>query len=278
MNKEDLRELFEKYILSTSDGKYIPDKENRYNEFEFSYTYRSGVVYVFPLYIEKLDGTMGKSIKLHRESELIKSKSQVVVKLENFCYYRGYRYVFDREVLVWLIKEKWLEVCKRFGLEDTPESIMRICYDYPTKCRNDVENILHKRYIMLDLFDPIRGINIEHDGSKYHEKDDIGDKIRDEYLKEIYPNIIIKRIRDFDEGSYIKTNDFSKFLLTHENRILNTPLIFNFSDRIVNREFYRNKLELDMIYEKLKMGWQLSQIKLPLAYNLSEFRKKLKTP
>ena len=278
MNGEDLLKLYKKSILSTWDGKYIPEQENRYNQHCFSYTGDSKIVHVFPFYIMKFDGSsMGKSIKLHRESELTNIKSQTTVKLRNFCYCRGYRYRFDREVLVWIIRSKWLDVCKKFGLEDTPESIMRACYDYPNKCRNDVERILHKRYIMLDLLDPIRGVNIEHDGSKYHDKDDIGDKIRDEYLREVYPELIIKRVRDFDENSATKISDFSEFLFRNENRILDHPMSFDFSEQVLDRELCHHQVELKMILENLKTGKQLNQINLPLAYSLYEFKKKLKS-
>ena len=56
MNLE-LEELFRRFILSTPDTRLIGDKENRYNDYCFSYTGQSGEVYLFPQKIQYDDGS-----------------------------------------------------------------------------------------------------------------------------------------------------------------------------------------------------------------------------
>lgn len=242
----DLEDLFRLFVLSTPDARLIGDKENRYNNYSFSYTGQSGEVYLFPQRIQYDDGSgWGKgTIKHFREHTLLKSNGQIN-SMEKFIRQEFPHFKFDKEVLVWIHNRKlWRRICKKYGLEDTEESIGKLCYKYQKVPAEEFIKFLRKRYLSLDEYDPFYHLNLEHDGSGWHEVE-IFDLIRDEFLRTSYPSLKIERIEAFD-NSQDKQNEV-RIILGKYKDPLTFPLVFRFEDEIVEQQLNDKKDVLDYI-------------------------------
>ncbi len=280
MNREDyirnyVLDLYKKVITTTTDGKLISEKENRYNQYFFSYTGRSGLIYTFPQNIQyyRTGKWQGRSIKYDRDHAISKPNKQVK-NLESVIYGYGYLYKCDTEVCIWIQdsdRELWLYLLAKRGLTYDPESIKKFCLKYKNKKYDDFIQILDKRYIRLDEWEPFKHLNIEHDGTVWHIPE--VDQARDEFLKIKYPFINIERISDFNKSSKSKMNELRSILDKYNNISLD-PFTFNYEDKVIEQQLVNKNQDIEYVINKLLIpGNKLEYINSELALELYNYEK-----
>ena len=77
---------------------------------------------------------------------------------------------------------------------------------------------------------PEYGLNLEHDGTLWHNK--ICDNVRDEYIKEKFSEIKIKRLVDFKDNSKKDLLNLKTILSSLRDK-LESPIIFDYTDYVV---------------------------------------------
>lgn len=274
MEKEIL-ELLDggRFFLVTPDNRLIEDKENRYNAWIFSYTGPSGLVYSSPRKKRWPSGKQDKRDLMNdRHNALQKEYTKPLKEIENFNLGYGYEFCFDREVIVLIENtKKWQEVLEKYGL--TYSSIPKFEEKYKSLRlkKNYFRSVLDKRYFRLDLYDPYRHLNLEHDGSKFHISEI--DKARDEYLKTLYPDLCIERILDYDERKLDKKLELKAIFDSRKNRVYQSPLVFRYSRWVIGQQLQEYESDLMYISECLKEGCRLENIKNDLALKILHYTR-----
>lgn len=275
MTKEELLDLFRRFIITTPDGRLVGDRENRYNPYIFSYTGKSSLVYTFPRKIRWSDGYQDSRDIFSDRQDAEGKKNKPVKEMEEFNHLMGYEFPFDHEVSIWLEdRELWLKLLKKNGL--TYESIPKFEEKYKSmrKDRKYFKLVLEKRYFRLDLYDPIRHLNLEHDGSWCHIQEI--DEARDEYLKTKFPTIHIERIQDYNKKDSESRMKLKKILDSYLEPSYLDPLVFRYDQEVIEQQLIEYQFDLEYIINYLERGYKLENIQNKLAIDLNRYLKNLK--
>ena len=269
--RDDVLELFEKFVFYTHDGEDIRSSSGKYNDKIFSYgdynIYISKYIFKSKKIIkDKKKKINDINVRDLRNCELKKNNKCVKSIVQDIYGVFNHGLLFEKEVVV-LIEDRefYLKCCKK--IVDLLDS------GTLTKSeREECLKHLNKTHFRLDLYNPDYGINIEHDGSKYHEKEinKLFDESRDLYLKTIYPNMIIIRVLDY--MIYIKSTkeyyvDVSKkdelisnlTEITNESK-LSKPMLMDFGNEIFIEFFKMYLIPLKRISEKLNSGYTIEEL------------------
>ena len=223
-------------------------RENNYNKFVFSYG-STKFLNISPLFIEsgvwKLNtkkryyGEEYKSIKEFRNDQINKSNKPV----ESICrlidtYFSNLIY-FREAVVILDDRELWDILCDR-------EELTEGFGDWINKKNNDYEwcKFRKKQWIQLDWFFPEYGLDLEHDGTRWHNR--FCDNVRDSYIKEKYKNIKIERLVDFKNNSKKDLTNLKNILSSLKIK-LEKPIIFDFTDYVVKSFIESYIMELTQI-------------------------------
>ena len=198
-------------------------RENNYNKFVFSYG-STKFLNISPLFIEsgiwkintkkKYYGKDWKSIKEFREEQINQSNKPV----QEICrlidtYFSDLIYIREA-VIILEDRELWNRLCDK---EELTEEFVEC------KFRN-------KQWIQLDWFFPEYGLDLEHDGTLWHNR--VCDNVRDEYIKEKFSEIKIKRLVDFKDNSKKDLLNLKTILSSLRDK-LESPIIFDYTDYVV---------------------------------------------
>jgi len=226
---------------------YNIKRENNYNKFVFSYG-STKFLNISPLFIEsgiwKIDtkkkyyGKEWKSIKEFREEQINQSNKPV----QEICrlidtYFPSLVYIREAIIII-EDKELWDKLCDKEELTEEFIKWVNIKNNSIEWCR-----FRNKQWIQLDWFFPEYGLDLEHDGTFWHNR--VCDNVRDEYIKEKYSKIKIERLVNFKDNN-------KKDLLNLKNILsrlkrLNEPIIFNFTDYVVKSFIESHITELTLI-------------------------------
>lgn len=270
---EELERLVRNYFIVTPDNRLIGDKENRFNDYMFSYTGRSGKIYTSPRRIRWPSGKSDRRDIMTDRVDALGKKNKPIATIESFNYGYGYEFTFDHEVVVLNKHNKWVELLAKRGLTYSTISIFEDKYKKKNLKKGFFKNALDKRYHRLDLYDPIRHLNIEHDGEWCHIPE--LDEARDEFLLSEYPTIQIKRVVDYkdttEDREKLKEIFDSYYTSLHED-----PLVFRYDSWVVEQQLEENSDDLQLISEYLNKGYDLSKIGImnELANKLNIFKKR----
>ena len=266
---EDLIKLFKEYIRETPDKRKIDDKENRYNSWMFSYTGRSRKIYTAPRKIKWPSGKQDKRDIMSDREDALKKKNKPINLIEEFNYGYGYEFVFDHEVIILNDHEIWLSILSKKGLTYSTIPIFEEKYKKKTLKKGYFKNALDKRYHRLDLYDPIRHLNIEHDGEWCHISE--LDEARDEFLGIMYPELFIERVSDYKDTSENK-NKLKEIFETYKTPLYKNPLVFRYDSWIIEQQLLEHESDLLYISECLELGYSLGTIQNELALELYRFQ------
>ena len=209
-------------------------RENNYNKFVFSYG-STKFLNISPLFIEsgiwkmntkkKYYGNEWKSIKNFVEEQINQSNipvreiSRIIdTYFPDLIYIREAVIVLEDRVL-------WENLCDKEELTEEFKEWVNIKDNSSVWCQ-----FRKKNWIQLDWFFPEYGLDLEHDGTKWHNR--TCDNVRDQYIKEKYNNIRIERIIDFKNNSNNKKLELKNILSSLKNK-LEKPIIFDFTDYVV---------------------------------------------
>ena len=270
MTKEELLDLFKNYIITTPDGRLVGDKENRFNTWMFSYTGKSGQIYTAP---RKKRWSSGKSDTreiLNDRINALGKKNKPTKEIEAFNCGYGYEFGFDHEVIV-LIEDdlEWKELLAKNGLTSKTIPLFEAKYKKGNLRKYYFQMTLDKRLFRLDLYDPIRHLDLEHDGSWCHIPEI--DAARDEYLSSHFPGLHIERITDYDPTKPEKKEELKKIFDTYNIPLWKEPLVFNYDSWVIEQQLLEQQEELDFISEYLKRGHTLGTIPSGLATKLNRY-------
>lgn len=273
MTKEELFKLFERFIITTPDGRLIGGKENRFNRWMFSYSGKSGQIYTAPRKIKWPSGEQDKrDILDDRLKALDKEYTDAIKEIENFNYGYGYEFKFDREIIVWILdRELWLKLLEEQGLTYSTIEVFDKKYEKKRLKKGYFKSVLNKRYFRLDLYDPIRHLDLEHDGNWCHIPEI--DEARDEYLRLTFPGIQIERVVDFKNKPEDLENLKSVFK-TYQTLLYKDPLVFRFEPEIISQQLTEQNQDITEIITYLEKGYRLETIQNNLSTELYRYKSK----
>ena len=191
-------------------------------------------------------------------------------EIEAFNCGYGYEFGFDHEVIVLIEGDlEWKELLAKNGL--TPETIpeFEARYKKGNLRKYYFQMAIDKRLFRLDLYDPIRHLDLEHDGSWCHIPEI--DAARDEYLSSHFPGLHIERITDYDPTKPEKKEKLKKIFDTYNTPLWKEPLVFNYDSWVIEQQLFEQQEELDFIFEYLKRGRTLGTIPSELATKLNRY-------
>lgn len=271
MTEKELKDLFIDYVVSTPDGRLIGDKENRYNDYEFSYTGPSGVTYTSPRKIDYLDGKKCDRDIMDDRVTAINKRNTPIRNIEEFNYGYGYEFKFDPEVIIPIEdSQEWKDLLAKNGLTYDTIPIFEEKYNKDNHLgKYYFKRVLNQRHFRLDLFDPVRHLNLEHDGSWCHISEI--DAARDEYLSSHYPVLHIERITDYDPKKPEKKEELKKIFDTYNTPLWKEPLVFKYDSLVIKQQLHKQQEELDFILEYLKRGYTIGTIPSTLAAELNRY-------
>ena len=260
-----------KFFLVTPDGRLISDKENRYNPYTFSYTGPSGIIYTSPRKQDYPTGTIcDRDIMNDRDKALIDEYTKPIRQIEEFNASWGYEFKIDREVIIPITDHNmWVEILRKHGLCYSTISIFEEKYKKKVKEKNHFFKTINKRNIRMDFLDPLRHLNIEHDGSAFHIPEE--DEARDEYLHLIYTSLKIERISDFDNRKTEKIKELKNIFDKHLEGIQENPLRINFDSFVIDQQLKKFEPDLIEILKLIEKGYSLDRIGNKLATELNRY-------
>ena len=276
MNENYIKKLLALYFISTPDGRLIGDKENRFNPYEFSYTGPSGFKYTSPRRLIWPSGSYGRRNDILEDRiKALQKQNKPISEILSINYNYGFEFRLDQEVIIVNDHYLWLECLKKQGLDYSSIPEFEKKYKKKVLEKNYFKNAIDKRYHRLDLYDPTRHLNIEHDGSWCHIPE--LDAARDEFLHIKFPDLIIERIIDFDlkkkpECKEILLNIFNKY----SEPKYKDPLVFRYDDFVISQQFSENEDAIRFIIDCVNKGFDLSQITEKLAIELNRFKNNSK--
>lgn len=224
-------------------------RENNYNKFVFSYG-STKFLNISPLFIEsgiwklntkkKYYGKEWKSIKDFVEEQINQSN----IPVREMCRIIDTDFpdlIYIREAVIILEdRNLWEKLCDneelteefREWINKKEENSLRWC------------QFRKQQWIQLDWFFPEYGLDLEHDGTLFHNR--VCDNVRDQYIKEKYNNIRIERISDFKNNSDNKKLELKNILSSLKIK-LEKPIIFDFTDYVVKSFIDSFIIELTII-------------------------------
>ena len=256
MNKE-LERLVRNYFIVTPDNRLIGDKENRFNDYMFSYTGRSGKIYTSPRKIRWPSGKSDRRDMLDDRISALGKKNKPIDEIESFNRGYGYEFTFDHEVIILNKHDKWIELLAKHGLTYSTIPIFEDKYKKKNLKKGFFKNALDKRSFRLDLYDPIRHLNIEHDGEWCHIPE--LDEARDEFLLSEYPDLHIERIVDYKDTSEDRKK-LKEIFDTYYTPLYENPLVFRYDSWVIEQQLKENSDDLLFISEYLDKGYDMSKI------------------
>lgn len=254
---------------------YNITRENKYNKFVFSYG-STKFLNISPLFIEsgiwkietkkKYYGKEWKSIKDFVDDQIKQSNKPVKEICRLIDIYFPELVYFREAVIVIEDRELWERLCDN-------EELTEEYVEWVNKSNNDKKwcQFRLKQWIQLDWFFPEYGLNLEHDGTLWHNR--ICDNVRDKYIKEKYNNIRIERIIDFKENSKKSIKKLSAILISLKDK-LDNPIIFDYTDYVVksfinsyiteltliNIWHYKKNVSFDDMINKYNLGDKYSNL------------------
>lgn len=271
MTEKELKDLFTNYIVSTPDGRLIEEKENRYNDYEFSYTGPSGVTYTAPRKMNYLDGKKCDRDIMNDRVTAINKKNTPIQNIKEFNYGYGYEFKFDPEVIIPIENGiKWKDLLAKNGLTYETVPMFEEKYNKDKHLgKYYFKKVLNQRHFRLDLYDPNRHLDLEHDGFWCHIPEI--DAARDEYLGSHYPVLHIERIVDYDPKKPEKKEELKRIFDTYSTPVWKEPLVFTYDSWVIKQQFLEQQDELDFICGYLKCGHTLGTIPSELATKLNRY-------
>lgn len=272
MNEKIISEILCRFFISTPDNRLVGEKENRFNKYMFSYTGKSGLKYTSPRKIRWPNGGLDKrDLMSDRIDELSKSNKPISDILTLNDGY-GFEFPFDKEIIIINDNKLWLDILAKKGLTYSTIGLFNEKYKKKNLKKNFFKNALDKRYHRLDLYDPIRHLNIEHDGDWCHIPE--LDEARDEFIHTKFPDIIIKRIVNFDPRKRPECkNELAEFLNKYNTPLYDSPRVFRYDDYVIKQQLLENNVDIQFILDCVNSGIDLSRINKDLANDLNQFIK-----
>lgn len=250
-------------------------RENNFNNFIFSYgPGKKDYIFTAPMMIEGYT----KSIRYYREKDL-NSNNHAVKKIMEVI--RTYPTLINvRETVILLDICKWKKLCEDKGITDKfIEETRKIHGD---DIANEYTKFKNKKHIRLDWWFPDYYVNLEHDGTKYHNP--TRDMVRDEYLRSIIPDIQIKRVKDYTDKKIINLKIILEDMIKQPKK---PPLIFRYENyiyqhylnihsnalRILDFWHYKKNIPYGEIYNTIKGKYPDDEYEVMLVER--EFQKAL---